>query len=146
MSSVLNIDLPEPIPDFVSFVRLFFLDLRQIVRTDCWDAGGLYFKLIINVFIVPILFFFGCYVVYLQQRKTAAVIIAAGGADESALATVRAKFKQNVFVGSASNSLACPVSLRQGKLNQLRWALQMLYAQSFWCIRRSHQHVSSGFD
>lgn len=101
MSNVLNIDLPQPIPTFVSFVKLFFLDLRQIVRADCWDAGGLYFKLIINVFVMPMLFFFGCFVVYMQQRKTADVIIAAGGADESALATVRAKFKQNVFVGSA---------------------------------------------
>lgn len=106
MSNVLNIDLPQPIPGLVAFIKLFFLDLRQIIRADCWDAGGLYFKLIINVLIIPLLFLFGCVVVYLQQRKTAEVIIAAGGADASAITTVRAKFKQNIFVGSAF-SLAC---------------------------------------
>jgi hypothetical protein len=97
--NVLSMALPSPIPEFVGFIKLFFLDLRAIVRADCWDAGGLYYKLAINVFVVPFLFFFGCFLVYIQQKKTAAVIIAAGGADQSAFTTVRAKFKQNVFVG-----------------------------------------------
>ena len=70
-----------------------------MLRSVLQDVGGLYSKLVTNVFVIPILFFCGCFVIYQQQKKTATMIIAGGGADESALTHVRVKFKQNVFVG-----------------------------------------------
>ena len=70
-----------------------------MLRSVLQDVGGLYSKLVTDVFVIPILFFCGCFVIYQQQKKTATIIIAGGAADQSALTTVRVKFKQNLFVG-----------------------------------------------
>ena len=61
------------------------------------DVGGFYGKLITNVFVMPILCFFFCFLLYLNQRRTIATVIAMGGADESAYSAAKISLQQNLF-------------------------------------------------
>ena len=40
MNNVLSIQFPSPVPELLSFVKIMFLDVRNIIRLDCWDVGG----------------------------------------------------------------------------------------------------------
>lgn len=76
-----------------------FLDVRNIVRLDCWDIGGFTGKLVTNIAVMPIVFVTICFLIYMAQKRTVSVVIAAGGADESAYGTVFIKLKSNLLFG-----------------------------------------------
>eukprot|EP01052_Picozoa_sp_SAG31_P012401 SAG31_NODE_724_length_12555_cov_11.624277_7_plen_246_part_00 len=40
MDNILNVSFPEPVPSMMNFLELMFLDVRNIVRLDCWNVGG----------------------------------------------------------------------------------------------------------
>jgi hypothetical protein len=99
MGNILDVQFPSPIPELLSLLKLLFLDVRTIIRLDCWDVGGFWGKLTTNVFVIPVLFITGCGLLYLNQRKTIKAVIAAGGADESAFGTALVAFKSNLLFG-----------------------------------------------
>lgn len=99
MSNVLSIQFSFPVPELLSFVKLMFLDVRNLVRLDCWDIGGFYGKLITNIMVMPVLFVIGCALLYMNQRRTISAVIAAGGSDESAFTTATVAFKSNLLFG-----------------------------------------------
>ena len=97
MDNVLSISFPSPVPEFMRFISVIFVDIRKIVNMDCWDIGGFVGKLTTNVFAVPTIFAGGCILLYMNQRRNIATVIAAGGADESAYTTATISLKQNVY-------------------------------------------------
>ena len=89
---------PEPVPTMLGFLDLLFLDLRNVVRLDCWDIGGFIGKLITNTAVMPSVFVAICILIYMAQKRTVGVVIAAGAADESAYSTVLIKLESNLLV------------------------------------------------
>jgi hypothetical protein len=60
-------------------------------------VGGFYGKLYTNVFVMPIICFMFCFLLYLNQRRTIGAVIAMGGADESAYTAAKVSLQQNLF-------------------------------------------------
>jgi hypothetical protein len=98
MGNVIQVDFPQPVPILFEFLQAFVLDLRQVIRLDCFTTMGFYGKLVINVAVMPIVCAVGCYAYYMNQKRTIGLVITAGGADESAYATAAIRLKQNIFV------------------------------------------------
>ena len=40
MSAVLYLELPSPVPALTDLMAILFLDVRNIIKLDCWDIGG----------------------------------------------------------------------------------------------------------
>ena len=99
MDNILDVKFPEPVPTLMSFLELMFLDVRNIVRLDCWDVGGFVGKLVTNIAVMPSVFVMICILIYLGQKRTIGAVIAAGGADESAYGTVLVKLEANLLFG-----------------------------------------------
>lgn len=127
MSNVLYIELPSPVPRLSALVSILFLDVRNIIKLDCWDIGGfcewlvclrpctspstkddsillicgccLDGKLTTNLLIVPAIYIAACVGLYYNQRRTIAQVIKAGAADESAYVTTSVKLHHNLFLG-----------------------------------------------
>lgn len=98
-TNVLGLTMPNPVPLLVGFVKLLFLDLRRVVMLDCWAVGGFYGKLIVNIFVVPVLIGGICGLTYIYRRKkTLQAIIVAGAADASALDVLKVQLQQNLFL------------------------------------------------
>ena len=36
MSGVLDLRFPSPVPELVEFLKLLFVDVKQLVNMDCW--------------------------------------------------------------------------------------------------------------
>lgn len=97
MDNVLSLEFPKPVPTLIQTLSFLFLDVRKLIKMDCWDVGGFYGKLTTNCFVLPALALGCCVLLYLNQRRTITAVISAGGADESALRTATVSFQQNVF-------------------------------------------------
>ena len=99
MSTALDIQFPSPVPELISFVKLLFLDLRALVRMDCWDLGGFYGKVVTNIVAMPIMVLLVCILMFYNQRRTITAVISAGAADKSALRSAHVQFSNNVMLG-----------------------------------------------
>eukprot|EP01043_Picozoa_sp_COSAG02_P027509 COSAG02_NODE_1628_length_11586_cov_3.954644_1_plen_316_part_10 len=99
VSNVVDIELPEPVPQLVSLVKILFLDVRNIIKLDCWDVGGFHGKLVTNLLVIPLVYVAGCIFIYTSQRRTIGQVVAAGAADESAYVTAKVKLQRNLFLG-----------------------------------------------
>eukprot|EP01043_Picozoa_sp_COSAG02_P036007 COSAG02_NODE_2612_length_8419_cov_2.286779_4_plen_1809_part_00 len=99
MTNILSTVFPSPVPELLGFVKLLFLDVRSIIRLDCWDIGGFWGKLTTNIAVIPVIYIAGCALLYFNQRKTINAVIAAGGADDSAFRTALVAFQSNLLVG-----------------------------------------------
>ena len=62
------------------------------------DMGGFYSKLGINLFAVPMLVGFACYVYYLNERKSVDRLIAEGITDETALSSAKLNLQRNLMI------------------------------------------------
>eukprot|EP01045_Picozoa_sp_COSAG04_P012707 COSAG04_NODE_866_length_9767_cov_2.846400_1_plen_2137_part_00 len=99
MGNVIDIEFPRPVPELQELVKVLFLDLRSVIKMDCWEVGGFYGKLTTNLAVVPLLYVSGCIFYYVFQKKGIGEVIAAGAADESAYVTARVRLQQNLMVG-----------------------------------------------
>jgi hypothetical protein len=99
ISNVIDIDLPQPVPQLSALMKLLFLDLRSIIRLDCWHIGGFHGKLVTNLLVIPLVYVAGCVFVYSGQYRTVGQLIGAGAADESAYVTAKVKFQRHLFLG-----------------------------------------------
>ena len=166
MNNILNVKFPSPVPDILDFMKLMFLDVRNLIRLDCCkcstfrnqhavgfgahyipsppaddiccagDVGGFYGKLATNVFVMPLLFVVGCAVLFLNQRRTIAAVIAAGGSDKSAYNTATVAFKSNLLFGVF---LLYPVSIETAHCPTVRLA-----SVCWCCIQISVAAISHG--
>jgi hypothetical protein len=55
MNNILDITFPSPVPELMEFIKLLFLDVRNIIRLDCFDLGGFYGKAFTNVCVMPLI-------------------------------------------------------------------------------------------
>ncbi len=99
IGNVVDIELPEPVPQLASLVKILFLDVRNIIKLDCWDVGGFHGKLVTNLLVIPVVYIAGCIFIYTSQIRTISQVVAAGAADESAYVTAKVKLQRNLFLG-----------------------------------------------
>ena len=99
MDNVLNLELPRPVPYLADIISILFLDVKSLVKLDCWHMGGFYGKLVTNLVVVPACCVALCFFIYTNQRRTIAQVIKAGAADESAYLTASIKLQHNLFFG-----------------------------------------------
>ena len=66
---------------------------------DCWQLGGFAGRVVTNVFVVPMLFVFGCYVYYLNDMKTGQRLVVEGVSSEEATRSAYNQLKSNLFLG-----------------------------------------------
>jgi hypothetical protein len=66
---------------------------------DCLELGGFYSQLVTNVFVLPALAAFACYVYYLNEKKTVDRMVAEGVIDDSGLQSAKLNFQRNLMVG-----------------------------------------------
>lgn len=99
MDGVLDVSFPSPIPELVGFVKMLFLDVRTLIKMDCWSVGGFWGKLLTNLLLVPLAYTLGCFALYHQQRRAISLVIASGGTDESAYTTAAVKLQSHLFIG-----------------------------------------------
>ena len=97
--AVLRIDFPPPVPELMSVAKLLFLDIRTLVHMDCFELGGFYAKLVTNLFVLPILAAFACYVYYLNEKKTVDRMVAEGVTDISGQRSASLNLRRNLMVG-----------------------------------------------
>eukprot|EP01052_Picozoa_sp_SAG31_P008932 SAG31_NODE_459_length_15396_cov_5.092502_10_plen_431_part_00 len=98
-AAVLNVSFPSPVPELIDVLKLLFLDVRKVIRLDCWDIGGFYGKLITNVFLLPVLFCVGCLVVYYNDRRMYKRLIKDGASGSEALQSAVISLKRNLLLG-----------------------------------------------
>jgi hypothetical protein len=97
--AVLRIDFPSPVPELMSVAKLLFLDIRTLLRMDCFELGGFYAKLVTNLFFLPMLAAFACYVYYLSEKKTVDRMVAEGVTDSGGLRSASLNLQRNLMVG-----------------------------------------------
>ena len=97
--TVLDLNFPYPIPELINLVKLLFLDIRNIIRLDCFEMGGFGGKLVTNLVVVPAIIGGTCLLVYMQQRRTLTALVAAGASDESGLHVLQVQLKHRLMIG-----------------------------------------------
>ena len=119
--TVLRIDFPPPIPKLMSVAKLLFLDIRTLLRMDCFDLGGFYAKLVTNLFVLPMLSAFACYVYYLNEKKTVQRMVAEGVTDSSGLRSASLNLQRNLMVAVfvMCESHCCHQQLQSARLQSL---------------------------
>ena len=93
--TVLSITFPDPVPTLLDMMRLLFLDLRKLIRMDCWQLGGLYTQLATNLVLLPIVLFGAAYVYYMSEARTVKRLIAEGVSDEDGLQSAKVQLQRN---------------------------------------------------
>lgn len=71
----------------------------QVIRLDCWQLGGFSGRVVTNVFVIPALFMFGCYVYFLNDRKTGQRLVVEGVSSEEVTKSAFNQLKNNLFLG-----------------------------------------------
>jgi hypothetical protein len=98
--TVLMIALPDPLPTIIQVARALFLDIRDVIHMDCIDMGGLYAKIITNVFVLPLLAAAACCVYYWNETKTVDRLIREGVSDTTGLQSASMQLKRNLMVAT----------------------------------------------
>lgn len=97
--TVLRLSFPSPIPELIAVAKLFFLDVRALLHMDCFDLGSFYAQLFTNVFILPLLAAFACFVYYLNEKKSVERMVAEGVTDGNGILSAKLNLKRNLMVG-----------------------------------------------
>ena len=97
--TVLRITFPSPVPELMAIAKLLFLDIRTLLHMDCFELGGFYAQLVTNLFALPMLAAFACFVYYLNEKKTITRMVAEGMTNDSGLQSAKLNYQRNLMIG-----------------------------------------------
>jgi hypothetical protein len=74
-------------------------NIGKTQKVDRFSSGGFYAQLVTNIFMLPLLTAFACYVYYLNEKKTINRMVAEGATDAAGLQSAKLNLQRNLMVG-----------------------------------------------